>query len=110
MPPTLLLATVAEEIVVLNEKNGKPFIKLIENNKEYLEEFEKLKEAAIYGKTLGLEIHGGHGLTFDSVKYIASIPEIRELNIGHFLISQAVFDGIEKTINTMRLEIDKSQK
>ena len=83
---------------------------LIANNKEYLEEFEKLKEAAIYGKTLGLEIHGGHGLTFDSVKYIASIPEIRELNIGHFLISQAVFDGIEKTINTMRLEIDKSQK
>ena len=83
---------------------------LIENNKEYLEEFEKLKEAAVYGKTLGLEIHGGHGLTFDSVKYIASIPEIRELNIGHFLISQAVFDGIEKTINTMRLEIDNSQK
>ena len=75
-----------------------------------MEEFEKLKEAAVYGKTLGLEIHGGHGLTFDSVKYIASIPEIRELNIGHFLISQAVFDGIEKTINTMRLEIDKSQK
>ena len=83
---------------------------LIENNKKYLEEFEKLKEAAVYGKTLGLEIHGGHGLTFDSVKYIASIPEIRELNIGHFLISQAVFDGIEKTINTMRLEIDNSQK
>ena len=84
---------------------------LIENNKKkYLEEFEKLKEAAVYGKNLGLEIHGGHGLTFESVKYIASIPEIRELNIGHFLISQAVFDGIEKTINTMRLEIDKSQK
>ena len=84
---------------------------LIENKKkEYLEEFEKLKEASVYGKNLGLEIHGGHGLTFESVKYIASIPEIRELNIGHFLISQAVFDGIEKTINTMRLEIDSSQK
>ena len=84
---------------------------LIENNKkEYLKEFEKLKEASVYGKNLGLEIHGGHGLTFESVKYIASIPEIRELNIGHFLISQAVFDGIEKTINTMRLEIDNSQK
>ena len=84
---------------------------LIENNrKEYLKEFEKLKEASVYGKNLGLEIHGGHGLTFESVKYIASIHEIRELNIGHFLISQAVFDGIEKTINTMRLEIDNSQK
>ena len=75
-----------------------------------MEEFEKLKEASVYGKNLGLEIHGGHGLTFESVKYIASIPEIRELNIGHFLISQAVFDGIEKTIYKMREEIDKSQK
>ena len=57
-----------------------------------------------------MEIHGGHGLTYDSVKYIASIPEMKELNIGHFLISQAVFDGIEITIYKMRLEIDKSQK
>ena len=84
---------------------------MIENNKKkYLEEFEKLKEAAVYGKNLGLEIHGGHGLTFESVKYIASIHEIRELNIGHFLISQAVFDGIEKTIYKMRQEIDNSQQ
>ena len=59
---------------------------------------------------MGLEIHGGHGLTYESVKYIASIPEMKELNIGHFLISEAVFIGIEKTIYKMRQEIDKSQK
>ncbi|MFL2802997.1 MAG: pyridoxine 5'-phosphate synthase [Paracoccaceae bacterium] len=83
----------------------------IEGKKEkYLAEFEKLTKAANFGKNLGLEIHGGHGLTYDSVRYIASIPEMKELNIGHFLISQAVFDGIEKTIYKMRLEIDKSQK
>ena len=83
----------------------------IEGKKEkYLAEFEKLTKAANFGKNLGLEIHGGHGLTYDSVKYIASIPEMKELNIGHFLISQAVFDGIENTIYKMRLEIDKSQK
>ena len=83
----------------------------IEGKKEkYLAEFAKLTKAANFGKNLGLEIHGGHGLTYDSVKYIASIPEMKELNIGHFLISQAVFDGIEKTIYKMRLEIDKSQK
>ena len=83
----------------------------IEGKKEkYLAEFEKLTKAANFGKNLGLEIHGGHGLTYDSVKYIASIPEMKELNIGHFIISQAVFDGIENTIYKMRLEIDKSQK
>ncbi len=84
---------------------------LIEEKKEeYLIEFKKLKKAANFGKKLGLEIHGGHGLTYESVKYIASIPEMTELNIGHFLISESVFDGIEKTIYKMRKEIDKSQK
>ena len=84
---------------------------LIEDNKEdYLQEFKKLKKASNYGKSLGLEIHGGHGLTYDSVRYIASIPEMKELNIGHFLISQAVFDGIENTIHKMRLEIDQSRQ
>ena len=84
---------------------------LIEEKKEkYLVEFEKLTKAANFGNKLGLEIHGGHGLTYESVKYIASIPEMKELNIGHFLISEAVFNGIEKTIYKMREEIDKSQK
>jgi len=84
---------------------------LIEGKKEkYLVELEKLTKAAKLGKKLGLEIHGGHGLTYESVKYIASIPEMKELNIGHFLISEAVFIGIEKTIYKMRQEIDKSQK
>ena len=76
---------------------------LIENNKkEYLEEFEKLKEASVW-KGSGTRNSWWSWFNFRKCKYIASIPEIRELNIGHFLISQAVFDGIEKTINTMRL-------
>ena len=84
---------------------------ILENKKEeYSKELEKLKEAAFLGSRLGLEIHGGHGLTYDSVKFIAAIPEMRELNIGHFIISQSVFNGIEKTIFKMRQEIDKSQK
>ena len=72
--------------------------------------FEKLSKAAKFGQKLDLEIHGGHGLTYESVKYIASIPEMAELNIGHFLISEALFDGIEKTIYKMRQEIDNSQQ
>ena len=83
---------------------------ITEEKEKYLVEFEKLTEAANFGQKLDLEIHGGHGLTYESVKYIASIPEMTELNIGHFLISEAVFDGIEKTIYKMRQEIDKSQK
>ena len=67
-------------------------------------------KAANFGQQLDLELHGGHGLTYESVKYIASIPEMTELNIGHFLISEAVFDGIEKTIYKMRQEIDNSQQ
>tara|TARA_A100001011_G_C14272105_1_gene827435 strand:+ start:951 stop:1706 length:756 start_codon:yes stop_codon:yes gene_type:complete len=94
------------------ELNTGTFCELMLKNKkeEYLEELEKLNIAASLGSNLGLEIHGGHGLTYQSVKFIASIPEIRELNIGHFLISQAVFDGIEIAIFKMRQEIDNSQK
>ncbi len=47
------------------------------------------------GADLGLEIHAGHGLTYDNVGPIAAIPEIRELNIGHFLIGEAIFIGLE---------------
>ena len=83
---------------------------IAEEKEKYLFEFEKLTKAANFGQKLDLEIHGGHGLTYESVKYIASIPEMTELNIGHFLISEAVFDGIEKTIYKKRQEIDNSQQ
>ena len=83
---------------------------IAEEKEKYLIEFEKLTKAAKFSQKLDLEIHGGHGLTHESVKYIASIPEMTELNIGHFLISEAVFDGIEKTIYKMRQEIDKTRK
>ena len=45
-------------------------------------------------RRIGLEVHAGHGLTYDNVKPIAAIPEIRELNIGHFLIGEAIFIGL----------------
>ena len=62
----------------------------------------KIREAAVYGASIGLEIHAGHGLTYENVKPVAAIPQIRELNIGHFLIGEAMFMGLEASIREMR--------
>jgi pyridoxine 5-phosphate synthase len=61
-----------------------------------------IHQAAEFGADLGLEIHAGHGLTYENVKPIAAIPHIRELNIGHFLIGEAMFIGLEASIREMR--------
>jgi pyridoxine 5-phosphate synthase len=55
---------------------------------------------------LGLEVHAGHGLTFDNVTAIAAIPELAELNIGHFLIGEALFLGLGPAIGEMRRLMD----
>ncbi|OSQ37899.1 pyridoxine 5'-phosphate synthase [Thalassospira mesophila] len=65
-------------------------------------ELARIAEAVKYGAGLGLEIHAGHGLAFDTVSPIAQLPEIRELNIGHFLIGEAIFIGLDASIREMR--------
>ncbi|MDE2135586.1 MAG: pyridoxine 5'-phosphate synthase [Alphaproteobacteria bacterium] len=70
---------------------------------------EKVSKAAAYGASIGLEIHAGHGLTFENVKPIAAIPEIRELNIGHYLIGEAIFVGLESSVRRMRLLMDEAR-
>lgn len=72
-------------------------------------ELEKIRVAAAYGESLGLEVHAGHGLTYDNVKAIAAIAQIRELNIGHFLIGEAVFIGLDESIRTMRRLMDEAR-
>ncbi len=69
-------------------------------------ELRRLFSAAALGKELGLEIHAGHGLNFENVGPIAAIPEILELNIGHFLIGEAVFVGLEAAIREMRRQMN----
>ena len=69
----------------------------------------KIRQAAAYGESVGLEIHAGHGLTYDNVKAIAAIPQIRELNIGHFLMGEAMFIGLEASIRTMRRLMDEAR-
>ena len=70
---------------------------------------EAIRDCAAYGASLGLEIHAGHGLSYDTVKPIAAIPEIRELNIGHFLVGEAIFIGLEASIRRMRESMDEAR-
>jgi pyridoxine 5-phosphate synthase len=65
-------------------------------------EFERLAEAAALTAELGLECHAGHGLTYANVQPIAALPEVRELNIGHYLIGEAIFHGLPHAIHHMR--------
>ena len=72
-------------------------------------ERERLAAAARFGVSIGLEVHAGHGLTFDNVKPVAAIPELMELNIGHFLIGEAIFVGLEASVATMRRLMDEAR-
>jgi pyridoxine 5-phosphate synthase len=72
-------------------------------------ELESLREMSAYAHSLGLEVHAGHGLTYDTVQPIAALPEVRELNIGHFLIGEAIFLGLAPAIAEMRRLMDAAR-
>jgi len=72
-------------------------------------ELDRLADAAGYAEAVGLECHAGHGLTFDTVGDVAAIPTLVELNIGHFLIGEAIFGGLESSIKRMRSLMDKAR-
>jgi pyridoxine 5-phosphate synthase len=70
---------------------------------------EAIREGAVYGASLGLEVHAGHGLSYDTVGPVAAISEIRELNIGHFLVGEAIFCGLDASIRRMRALMDEAR-
>lgn len=72
-------------------------------------ELKRIAEMATFAHSLGLEVHAGHGLTYDIVKPIAALPEIMELNIGHFLMGEAMFVGMEASIKEMRRLMDEAR-
>ena len=78
------------------------FCNLVNKNKNYKNELKKIKTAVILGNKLGLEVHAGHGLTYKSAKILAKISGIKEFNIGHFLIGESIFVGLNKTIKNFR--------
>ena len=73
-------------------------------------ELERITAAAQLADAAGLEVHAGHGLTFNTVAPIARLPEIVELNIGHFLIGEAIFGGLARAIERMRALMDEARR
>ncbi len=72
-------------------------------------ELRRLSDAAALAAKNGIEVHAGHGLTFDNVGPIAAIPQVRELNIGHFLVGEALFVGLGDAVRRMRDEMDAAR-
>jgi pyridoxine 5-phosphate synthase len=72
-------------------------------------ELERLVRAAAHAEAIGLECHAGHGLSYDTVLPVAAIPTIVELNIGHFLVGEAIFGGLDSAIRRMRSLMDQAR-
>jgi pyridoxine 5-phosphate synthase len=72
-------------------------------------EFARLRAAAQEAERLGLECHAGHGLDFDTARIIAGLPQIVELNIGHFLIGEAIFIGLDAVVRNMRAAMEEGR-
>jgi pyridoxine 5-phosphate synthase len=73
-------------------------------------ELARLRAAAAFAHDLGLEVHAGHGLSFDTVAPVAAFPEVVELNIGHFLVGEAIFSGLDSAIRRMRDAMDAARR
>jgi pyridoxine 5-phosphate synthase len=73
-------------------------------------EFERITRGAALAQSAGIEVHAGHGLDFLTAARIATLPEIVELNIGHFLIGEAIFDGLDAVVRKMRAAMDRGRR
>ena len=75
---------------------------LVKSNKGYLKELQRIKRCSIYAKKRGLEVHAGHGLDYRTTKLLSKINEIKEFNIGHYLIGESIFHGLSKVIKNFK--------
>ncbi len=76
---------------------------------EQAAELKRIADAAALAAKNGIEPHAGHGLTFDNVVPVAAIPQLAELNIGHFLVGEAIFTGLEASVRRMRELMDEAR-
>ena len=72
-------------------------------------EWQLIRAGALLAQSFGLEVHAGHGLDYASAETIAALPHVVELNIGHFLIGEAVFEGLSETVKFMRAAMDRGR-
>ena len=75
---------------------------LVKSKKKFSKEFGKIKRCSIYAKNLGLEVHAGHGLDYKTTKILTQILEIKEFNIGHYLIGESIFFGLRNVIKSFK--------
>ena len=73
-------------------------------------EWQLIRAGAVLAASFGLEVHAGHGLDYASAETIAALPQIAELNIGHFLVGEAVFEGLAETVKFMRAAMDRGRQ
>jgi pyridoxine 5-phosphate synthase len=77
--------------------------------RDAVHEFDRLATAAEFAHKAGLEVHAGHGLTFDTAEHLARVPAFVEFNIGHFLMGEAIFIGIEQAITVIRARMNRGR-
>ena len=73
-------------------------------------EWQLIRDGVVLASGLGLEVHAGHGLDYGTAETIAAIPQVVELNIGHFLIGESVFEGLAETVKFMRAAMDRGRQ
>tara|TARA_Y100000590_G_scaffold456597_1_gene607491 strand:+ start:508 stop:1224 length:717 start_codon:yes stop_codon:yes gene_type:complete len=78
------------------------FSNMVKSKSKYFREFLKIKKCSSLAKSIGLEVHAGHGLDYNTTKLLCKIPEIKEFNIGHFIIGESIFYGLDKVIKNFK--------
>ncbi len=81
---------------------------LVKSNRNFFHEIKRIKNCSILGHKLGLEVHAGHGLDYKTTKLLSKIKEIKEFNIGHYLIGESIFTGLPKVIKNFKKIIKNS--
>jgi len=108
--PAQIEASAALGVPVIEIHTGAWCHALLDGDKTAADaEWRRIRTGARQARNLGLEVHAGHGLDYASAETIASLPEIVELNIGHFLIGEAVFTGLAATVKAMRAAMDRGR-
>tara|TARA_B100000963_G_scaffold357739_1_gene380650 strand:+ start:555 stop:1280 length:726 start_codon:yes stop_codon:yes gene_type:complete len=85
------------------------FANLIKSKKVYLKEFSRIKKSSILANKLGIEVHAGHGLDYKSTTILSKIKQIKEFNIGHFLIGESIFNGLFFVIKKFKKILKKKR-
>jgi len=107
--PTQIAAAAAAGAQVVELHTGAYCLAVRERDASADRHLRALREGAAQARALGLEVHAGHGIDYETVPAIAAIPELAELNIGHFLIGEAIFTGLDGAIRRMRALMDAAR-